>query len=133
MPEVVAVAVVMDRGRVLVGRRPATAAAAAGFHEFPGGKLEPGETAAAAARRECREETGLRVEIGQRLATLQIPEHGGMISFFSGRLEADSDGQPRPPFVWLTAVELTACDFPPANAAVLRWLAAELAREPRNG
>ncbi len=133
LPKAVAVAVVIDRGRVLVGRRPATAVAAAGFSEFPGGKLEPGETAATAARRECREETGLEIVVGRRLATASIAETGGLISFFSGRLEADSGGRPRPPFAWLTAAELAACHFPPANAAVLSWLAAELASRPPSG
>lgn len=58
----VSVAIVEHQGHVLVARRsPGTPYA--GYAEFPGGKLERGETPSEAAVRECREETGLRVEV----------------------------------------------------------------------
>lgn len=58
----VAVGLVFDRsGRVLLGQRPA-GKPYAGWWEFPGGKFEPGETAAQALARELREELGLQVE-----------------------------------------------------------------------
>jgi 8-oxo-dGTP diphosphatase len=56
----VAVCVVQSTdGRVLMAERTARQIAA-GFWELPGGKIEPGETAAAAAARELLEETGLQ-------------------------------------------------------------------------
>lgn len=45
-----------------------------GWH-FPGGGVEPGETAEAAARREAEEETGLRVEGKMRLLGLYLHKH----------------------------------------------------------
>ncbi len=58
----VAVAVVRDaNGRLLMAERPA-GKRGAGYWEFPGGKVEPGETAATAAARELHEELGLRAE-----------------------------------------------------------------------
>ncbi len=58
----VAVAVLLrEDGAVLLGRRP-PGKPYAGYWEFPGGKVEPGETVAEALRRELREELGLDVE-----------------------------------------------------------------------
>ena len=56
----VAVAVVVRDGRVLIARRP-DHVHQGGLLEFPGGKVEPGETVQAALVREIAEETGLRV------------------------------------------------------------------------
>jgi len=122
----IAVVLVIHNRRVLVGHRPLTAVSAAGAAEFPGGKLEPGETAAAAARRECREETGLDVVIDDLIATGRVAETGGQIDFFSGRLAAGEGTVPRPPFNWLTPAEAAACRFPPANAAAVQWLLRQL-------
>jgi A/G-specific adenine glycosylase len=55
-----AVVVLEVRGRFLVQRRPSTGLLG-GLYEFPGGKIERGETPVQAARREAWEETGLRL------------------------------------------------------------------------
>jgi 8-oxo-dGTP diphosphatase len=62
MPAVnVAVGVVQDRdGRVLLAERP-RGKASAGYWEFPGGKLEAGESAEHALARELREEVGIEI------------------------------------------------------------------------
>lgn len=60
-------AVLRDReGRVLIAERPA-GKPLAGFWEFPGGKLEPGEPAFDALQRELHEELGIRVRHAYRL------------------------------------------------------------------
>ncbi|HRK17251.1 MAG TPA: NUDIX domain-containing protein, partial [Prosthecobacter sp.] len=56
-PVEVVCAVLRRGGRLLVARRPA-GKRLAGCWEFPGGKIEPGETAEAALLRELREELG---------------------------------------------------------------------------
>ncbi len=61
---VVALALVDDRGRWLMHRRPA-GKPHAGLWEFPGGKVEPGETPANALLREIAEELGLTISIEQ--------------------------------------------------------------------
>ncbi len=61
----VAVGLVFDRdGRVLLGQRPA-GKPYAGWWEFPGGKLEPGESVAEALARELHEELGIEVRSSQ--------------------------------------------------------------------
>lgn len=57
----VSVAVVFDgKGRFLMTSRP-EGKVYAGYWEFPGGKIEPGETAEDALRREMREELGAEI------------------------------------------------------------------------
>jgi 8-oxo-dGTP diphosphatase len=59
------------QGRVLLARRPA-GKADAGLWEFPGGKVEPGETALDALRRELNEELGVRVLDGAPLIRVPV-------------------------------------------------------------
>ena len=56
----IAIAVVEDNGRFLVGPR-CSDDSLNGLNEFPGGKVELGETVVAAAIRECNEEAGIEV------------------------------------------------------------------------
>jgi 8-oxo-dGTP diphosphatase len=48
---------------------------AQGTWSLPGGRLEPGETAVQAAKREVREETGLLVDIGELLTTVRLGDY----------------------------------------------------------
>jgi 8-oxo-dGTP diphosphatase len=64
---VVGAAILRD-GRVLAARRAAPARFAGGW-EFPGGKVEDGESDAAALTRECQEELGVTIAVGRSLGT----------------------------------------------------------------
>ncbi|HEX3172180.1 MAG TPA: NUDIX domain-containing protein, partial [Burkholderiales bacterium] len=55
--EVVAAVIYNERGEFLLAQRP-PGKPYAGYWEFPGGKVEPGEAAAAALKRELHEELG---------------------------------------------------------------------------
>ena len=66
----IAVGVVARRGRVLITRRAETAMLG-GLWEFPGGKIRAGESAEHACRREIREETGLDVDVIERVARVR--------------------------------------------------------------
>jgi len=63
------VAVIEDRGRFLIQRRP-PGGSFGGLWEFPGGKVEPGEGPLSALRREVREEVGTEVADVRFLATV---------------------------------------------------------------
>lgn len=74
--EVVAAALLRD-GRLLLAQRTRPPELA-GLWELPGGKVEPGETPAAAVRRELREELGVEVTAGERIGA-DVPLHDGLV------------------------------------------------------
>ncbi len=121
-PTPIAVAVVQHAGRVLVGRRPA-GVPLAGLEEFPGGKIRRGDTSAEAAARECLEETGLAVRIGDQLAEVVYRyDHGSVRLHFLAAEPLDGAAEPRAPFRWVPLGELVAEEFPRANAKVIHVL-----------
>ncbi len=121
----IALALVESAEGVLIGVRP-EGVPLAGYWEFPGGKVQPGENPAAAAVRECREETGLAVEV---VAELPVTEHEydyGRLKFSSFRCRAlPGSPPPLPPFRWVAVHTLGEYRFPPANAGIVAVLLAK--------
>ncbi|MGI8980334.1 MAG: (deoxy)nucleoside triphosphate pyrophosphohydrolase [Pirellulaceae bacterium] len=124
MPTQIAIAVVEHCGCFLIGQRP-PGVPLAGLWEFPGGKMEPGESPQQAAVRECREETGLHV---QAVETWLVHEedyaHGCVeLHFIACRLAPNDAGQPREPFCWVPRGQLGEYEFPSGNRQLLKLLA----------
>lgn len=124
-PICVAIAVVQHEGRFLVGTRPA-GVPLAGMAEFPGGKVQAGESPVEAAARECLEESGLMVEVGgEYFSTVQQYDHGLLeVHFFRCRVVGDKPA-PHAPFRWVDAAELASLDFPAANGPLTEILLRE--------
>jgi 8-oxo-dGTP diphosphatase len=118
--------VILEGDRVLLARRP-PGTHLAGYWEFPGGKVEPGEGEREALRRELREELGVEAEVGERLATVRhrYADRGPVvITFFACRLRG---GPVRPSagqeVRWVRRRDLPAYRLPPADAPLVRSLA----------
>jgi 8-oxo-dGTP diphosphatase len=71
---IVGAAIIVD-GRVL-GCERAEPPESAGRWEFPGGKVEPGESDVDALVRECEEELGVKIAVGDRVGTDVPLSHG---------------------------------------------------------
>jgi len=69
IPHLVVTAGILHRnGLLLIAKRPSSGLLG-GLWEFPGGKVEDGETHAAALARELQEELGIRADVGEHLGT----------------------------------------------------------------
>jgi 8-oxo-dGTP diphosphatase len=121
----IAIAVVEHEGAFLVGQRPA-GVALAGLWEFPGGKIDPGESAEAAAVRECLEETGLSVEPLFRYPDrVEQYDHDRVeLCFVACRLALPRQVPPRAPFRWVPREEIHNYQFPAGNLGLLELLSA---------
>ena len=124
----IAIAVVEHEGRFLIGLR-GQGAALSGYWEFPGGKIENGESPEVAAVRECLEETGLETRVmGNYPAVTHDYDHACVRLHF---LACASVEQRRPlpsRFHWVPASQLAEYPFPPANAGLLELLVNQRAR-----
>ena len=118
--EVVA-ALIWDGGRFMICRRPAHKARGL-LWEFVGGKVEPGETKAAALIRECREELDITLEVGDVFMDVvhEYPDLTVHLTLFTAKIAA---GEPRllehSALAWITPDEIGQYEFCPADVEIL--------------
>jgi 8-oxo-dGTP diphosphatase len=128
MPLVVEVAAGLIRdahGRYLITQRR-KGSHLAGLWEFPGGKLEAGETPAAGLRRELTEELAATFAVGELVESVrwEYPDRVVVLHFFDCRLESgEIVPQEEQAMRWVAPDELAAHDFPPADRELIRRLA----------
>lgn len=121
---VVVAALIERQGRrLLLAQRP-IGGPLAGQWEFPGGKLEPGESPEAALERECLEELGCRVEVGRIYEVIHANGAGGsglLLLFYRVRIIS---GEPRSmegnALAWATPEEMAGYDLLDADRALPR-------------
>ena len=120
----VAIGLVWKDGRVLIARRPA-GVHLGGLWEFPGGKVEAGESPEACLLRELREELGIEAEIAGKREVIEFtyPDRAVRLHpidcrWVSGEPHPAGSEEPR----WVATSELPAYEFPPANAPLLASL-----------
>ncbi|MGH8426845.1 MAG: Nudix family hydrolase [Gammaproteobacteria bacterium] len=113
-------------GKVLVGERPASKPLA-GHLEFPGGKLEPGETPVAALVRELEEELGISFDESRLRPLIRFahayPEFDALLHVYRlaswrGKPHAREDQR----LSWYSPADLYAAPLLPANRPILNAL-----------
>ena len=123
MTEVVA-ALIWEEGRFLICQRPAHKARGL-LWEFVGGKVEPGETKPEALIRECREELGVTVAVGDVFMELThtYPDLTVHLTLFHAKIES---GTPQllehNDIRWIRAEQIRQYDFCPADEEILQAL-----------
>ncbi|NOT26105.1 MAG: 8-oxo-dGTP diphosphatase MutT [Acidobacteria bacterium] len=122
----VVAAIIEDTDRFLLTRRQA-GVHLAGLWEFPGGKIDPGETPTGALQRELREELDVEVEPGEPLFNTRhaYPDRTVELTFYRCTLR----GNPRPllgqEMRWVPRSELASLGFPPADTELIALLTRE--------
>jgi len=123
MTEVVA-ALIWDGDRFLACQRPANKARAL-LWEFVGGKVEKGETKEEALIRECREELGVTVAVGDVFmeVTHEYPDLTVHLTLFNAKItEGTLKKIEHNDIQWLTVEEIDDFPFCPADEEILKEL-----------
>ncbi|MBS0504657.1 MAG: (deoxy)nucleoside triphosphate pyrophosphohydrolase [Proteobacteria bacterium] len=124
---VVAVALVREDGCVLVQQR-APDRSMAGLWEFPGGKVEPGETPEHALIREIEEELGVRLDAEALTPATFASERLGdrhllLLLYVAHEWSGEAKPLDASAIRWATVDEMRALEMPPANVPLVEALA----------
>ena len=125
----VSVAVIWNEtgDRLLVDRRPAEGLFG-GMWEFPGGKIEAGETPQDCVKREVQEELAIEVEVGKQLTTVDRTYTHFKVTlevFYCRHVSGEPQTIACDEIRWVTLAELAELPFPAANVEIIEAIAAE--------
>lgn len=123
---VAAVALIDSENRVLLAKRP-EGKALAGLWEFPGGKIEAGETPENALKRELKEELGIDINIENlkpiQFSSFNYQDFHLLMPLWELRVW---ENEPKPlekqEIAWVSAEELHKYDVPPADDSLVTFL-----------
>ena len=119
----VAAAIIREGGRIFATQRGY--GEFKDFWEFPGGKVEPGETPEEALVREIREELDTEISVGERAARVEYdyPEfHLSMECFFAEVVSGGRGLKEHEAARWLSGEELDSVDWLPADLELIERL-----------
>jgi 8-oxo-dGTP diphosphatase len=121
--QTVVVAVIEESGSVLLMRRP-VGAHLEGYWEFPGGKVEAGETLESALFREVREEVGWEILVLEKMDEVDYSYADRDVRLHFYRCVRRTQKEPAPPleYVWVPFQKLPRYKVPPANQKVVQRL-----------
>lgn len=118
------VAVIEKDGRILIQKRPSRGLLA-DLWEFPGGKVEPGESLTSALRREVREELGAEVEDVRRLTTVRHAYTRFQVTLHAYACKLrDENLKMGPRRRWATLASIRKYPLPSGSVKIVDFLAA---------
>ena len=122
------VAAVIAHDRRFLACRRASHKSLAGFWEFPGGKVEAGESDQQALARELAEELGIAVVVGDFICKSSSIANGTEIEMFTYfcelTSEAPTSSSDHDKLVWVSSHELSNLVWPPLDVPVVEALQA---------
>lgn len=117
--------IIVRNGKVFIGQRP-EGKPLAGLWEFPGGKLEEGETIEQCLKRELKEELSVDSEVGDFImdTVYQSPDVAFHLNVFFVHIADDAEIKlnVHQSGLWVTAGEMENYNFPPADVAIIKKL-----------
>jgi mutator protein MutT len=120
----VVAAIIRRNGQILITQRPDNVHLAR-LWEFPGGKVEPGESLESALHREIREELGIEIRVQDEFFTVEhdYPTKSVRLHFFNCTILQGEVQQLEVADVrWVNREELATYPFPPADADLIAKL-----------
>lgn len=122
--KIVTAAIIEDKGLFLIARR-AHDQKLAGMWEFPGGKVEPGETLQECLKREITEELGVDAIVGEVLTESHYKYQHGEILLVALKTELKSQDvrlTVHDEFQWLTPRQILDLELAPADIPIAKFL-----------
>lgn len=125
MTEHIAVGILINSdNKILIAKRPADKHMG-GKWEFPGGKVEDGETSKEALYREIHEEIGVVIQSAERLTEIiyNYDDKRVILDFYKViKWTGEAQGMEQQPLIWVKKHELSNYEFPEANVEIISLL-----------
>jgi len=126
--KLVTAAIIINNGKVLIAQR-AENQQLAGKWEFPGGKVEPGETPEECLKREIKEELGINIEVNDFFGESTYHYDTGtikLLAYKSQWIDGECKLSVHSRIKWVKPYELENYDFAPADIYFVNKLKEEL-------
>ena len=121
----VTAAILEKDGKILIAKRDIGDELFAGLWEFPGGKVEEGETPEECMAREIKEELNILVEVGELITSNKHKYPHGIfellaykVKYISGKIVLNAHNEIK----WVNIDEMANFEFPPADIPIIKRL-----------
>lgn len=132
---IVTAAVIFDKDKVLITRR-AEGQKHEGWWEFPGGKIEEGETPECCLQRELKEELGIEAHVGEMIAESTFSYATGSIRLLAYRATIVSGElclRVHDDYRWVSAPNLMTYQLLPADMPIAQYLQQQYIKKSQAG